>query len=88
MSEAIKKMLAERAELESRRALNGGPSDPRTDEIIALIEGGGLDRHWSGDGWRPSSLLKLRYCIAATSPRIGPKVADKIVRRVLAESQP
>jgi hypothetical protein len=85
MSDAIKRMLAERAALEAERAVKKIPRDRRTDEIMELIDRRQpeLDSRWNGEGWRPSSLLRLRYCIAASSLRIGPKTADRIIRQAL-----
>lgn len=90
---ALKALMAEKAkaaaEEESARKTAQAP-DWRTDHLMGLIDQSQdkLDANWNGEGWRPSALLRLRYCIAATrDQRISELRGEKIVMQALERAE-
>lgn len=71
MSEAIKRMLAERARLADRSLRVEAKWDRITADVFDMIDKAApfMDEGCGPTKWNPSSKLKILYLTAATSPR-------------------
>lgn len=72
MSEAIKRMLAERAMLKAKRKYKTPHGYARNvSATLAMVKRAApfIDENCPADKWPPSTKLQLLYFVAATSPR-------------------